>query len=143
MKLKTQRGGWREGNKRYRTKWVHLDRCKVYPGEIALTTPEPEQPMSGISERLETNGEELVVAQPLQNSAGNSGGEIDDERTDIALPSEESEQAHAANEYRNEVPAAEPEEVQRRYPSRIKKPKQYYGEFIPWDRVSNRFKEKN
>ena len=123
-------------------KWVHLDRCKEYyvptmiPVQPNIYTNHhlnKEIPDNGntdgeLDKAMKQDGNMFQEEARTRRSTYSGGGE----EIDPFEPTSQDESAPASNIMEN-----------RRYPSRIRKPKQYYGDFVPWSKISSGFREKS
>ena len=120
---------------RERTKWVHLNRCKIYRGDSHIVV----RPSSSD-----------VLPEDLPEEVGISGEGGQENSQDSESRGEQPSQLTLCDKDGAEVRAGESmdgpvyseSESGRRYPSRVRKPKQYYGEFVSWDQMSKRNKER-
>ena len=116
-----------------RHKWVHLDRCKRFGGEVEQIIALPQDSSGRRREENEHPRSETTHEESKDNleDAHLHGGEEITPLNDVI-----------GEQLANEEDARNGERQERRYPSRIRRPKEYYGDFIRWDNITPGFREK-
>ena len=138
-------------------KWVHLDRCNRYGRETELKDSTPlESTEDRHTDKEDDGGQDasspefaelgdqsgVIVAEretvfPSLNETTSLFSELQDEQQvsdDVTTPQDQVEgEGDISSERSN---------IGRRYPNRIRRPKEYYGDFISWDKITPSMKEK-
>ena len=142
MKIKIRRGVNQTGSScqiRERTKWIHLDRCKVYQATL-VSQMHSQKIHPSISDALpEAQLEEVEISVEEEQASSQDSEFRVEQPLQMTLCDDDDDMR--ASELRDE-PVYSETDTGRRYPSRVRKPKQYSGEFVPWDQVSKRNRER-
>ena len=112
---------------REREKWVHLDRCKVYSGKSPVVVNSPLR-TEQINNENDDEGDQpdgLILNGENQDPGAQSGQNLG---LDSGNGFSDGEEA-TTNTSEEEVPS-----VERRYPLRNRKAKQF-DDFISWDMI--------